>query len=91
MRFRIGRGRVIYGPFSICGLPLLLPPLLFPSSSSRWSYMLSWSSLSTWAQINQFSIYLQTWETFSLASEARFISLEHVRAHVSTRLDRGQT
>ena len=38
------------------------------------------------------SVYhLQTWETFSLASEARFTSLEHVRAHVSTRLDRGQT
>ena len=32
-----------------------------------------------------------TRETFSLASEARSTSLEHVRAHVSTRLDRGQT
>ena len=37
------------------------------------------------------SVYpLHTWETCSLATNARSASLKHVRAHVSTRLDRGQ-
>ena len=38
------------------------------------------------------SVYhLHTWETCSSASEPLSTSLEHVRAHVSTRLDLGQT
>ena len=46
--------------------------------------------ISTWGT-NQSVYHLHTWAAFSLASEARSTSLEHVRAHVSTRLDRGQT
>jgi len=70
-------------PPPFCGLPLFLSPL-------RRSYVLPRSSLSTGGS-KQSVYHLHTWETFYLASEARSTPLGHVRAHVSTRLDRGQT
>ena len=76
MRFRIGRGRVINGPSSICGLLLLLLLLLL-------FLLLSVVHVALVIAVDQGtkqSVYhLHTWETFSLASDARSTSLEHVR------------
>ena len=83
MSFHIGRGRVIYGPYPTCGLPLLFLLLLVVLHIA----LIVAIDLGT----KQSVYHLHNCETFSLASEARSTSLEHVRAHVSTRLDRGQT
>ena len=80
MSFRISRSRVIYGPSPILWIAILFGGPSFP-----------WSSHSAYGP-NQ-SVYhnLHIWESFSLASQARSTPLGHVRAHVSTRSDRGQT
>ena len=70
-------------PSSSFSPPLLPPPLGGPTCCLGHRYRPGHKA------IRLPSTYF--WETFPLVSEARPTSLEHVRAHVSTRLDRGQS